>query len=137
MAKVIMRLGVLAAALALAACAGKKDKGTAVAVTELASSDVATAVRESIGEAVVVTGTLAPYRTAEVRAQVPGVLTGLRVDRGSRVSAGDVMAALQAEGVRSQALGAKAAVAAAQASVALALRQLESSKKLRAAGAMS
>ncbi len=129
--------GLLALALAMAACGGKKNAGDAATVVVLAQADLATAARESIGEAVVVTGTLAPYKVAEVRAQVPGVLTGLRVDRGSRVSAGQLMAALQAEGVRSQAVGAKAAVAAAQAGVALALRQLESSKKLHAAGAVS
>lgn len=131
------KLGLVALALLTAACGGAKDQGDAASVVNLAAGDVATAARENIGEGVVVSGTLAPYRVVEVRAQVPGTLVGLRVDRGSRVSAGELMAALQAEGVRSQAIGAKAAVAAAQAGVALATRQLESSKKLHAAGAIS
>jgi RND family efflux transporter MFP subunit len=73
----------------------------------------------------------------EVRAQVPGVLTSLRVDRGSAVRQGQQIARIEAEGIRGQAAGAQAAVAAAQAQVALARRQHESAKKLHAAGAMS
>lgn len=131
-------LALVAAALTPAACGRQAaGAGEGAGTIALAAADVATAARQSIAEAVVVTGTLAPYHTAEVRAQVPGVLTALRVDRGSRVSAGQVMAVLEAEGVRSQALGARAAVAAAQAGVALAAKQLESSKKLAAAGALS
>ncbi len=131
-------LGALAATLLAAACGGQaKGAGDAVDTIALSASDVATAARQSIGEGVVVTGTLAPYHTAEVRAQVPGTLVGLRVDRGSRVSAGQVMAVIEADGVRSQAIGARAAVAAAQANLALANKQLESSKKLHAAGALS
>ncbi len=141
MSKALRQLGTLALvtlALAPAAC-GRKAAGAGEGANTiaLAAADVATAARQSIADAVVVTGTLAPYHTAEVRAQIPGVLTALRVDRGSRVSAGQVMAAIEAEGVRSQALGARAAVAAAQAGVALATKQLESSKKLHAAGALS
>ncbi len=142
MSKELRQLRILALATLVgfvpAAC-GRKGEGSSQGATTiaLAAADVATAVRQSIADAVVVTGTLAPYHVVQVRAQVPGVLTALRVDRGSRVSAGQVMAAIEAEGVRSQAIGARAAVAAAQAGVALAAKQLESSKKLHAAGALS
>ena len=132
---------VLSALLSLAAAACGRGKaagaGESANTIALAAGDVATAARQSIADAVVVTGTLAPYHTVQVRAQIPGVLTALRVDRGSRVSAGEVMAAIEAEGVRSQAIGARAAVAAAQAGLALAARQFESSRKLHAAGALS
>ncbi len=124
--------------LAAGACGGRaKGAGDAVSPVVLAPADVATASTETIGEGVAVTGPLNPYHVAEVRAQVPGVLTDLRVDRGSRVSAGEVMAQIQADGIRSQAASAKAAVAAAQAGLAVATKQLESSKKLHAAGAVS
>jgi len=139
MSKQGRNLGTLGLAVLLAACGGSSAKGSddAANTVALAAGDVATAVRQAIGEGVVVTGTLAPYHVVEIRAQVPGVLTALRVNRGSRVDAGEVMALIQAEGVRSQAIGAKAAVAAAQAGLALATRQLESSKKLYGAGALS
>ncbi len=142
MTNAMSRFGILAlaavAALGPAACGRQAaGAGEGASTIALANADVTTAVRQSIADAVVVSGTLAPYHSVEVRAQVPGVLTALRVDRGSRVFAGQVMAAIEAEGVRSQAIGAKSAVAAAQAGLALAGRQLESSKKLHAAGALS
>lgn len=125
-------------ALAAGACGGRaKGAEDATNTIVLAPGDVAIATRETIGEGVAVTGPLNPYHVAEVRAQVPGVLTDLRVDRGSRVSAGEVMALIQADGIRSQAASAKAGVAAAQAGLAVATRQIESSKKLYAAGAVS
>ncbi len=125
-------------ALAAGACGGRaKGAGDALNTVVLAPTDVATAARETIGEGVSVSGPLNPYHVAEVRAQVPGVLTDLRVDRGSRVTAGEVMAQIQADGIRSQAASAKAGVAAAQAGLAVATKQLESSKKLHGAGAVS
>ena len=125
-------------ALAAGACGNRaKGAGDAVTAVQLASTDVATATHETIGEGVTVSGTLAPYHVADVRAQAPGVLTDLRVDRGTRVSAGQVMAVIQADGIRSLALGAKAAVAAAQAGLAVGVKQYESAKKLHAAGAVS
>ncbi len=125
-------------ALAAGACGGRaKGAGDALNTVVLAPTDVATAARETIGEGVSVSGPLNPYHVAEVRAQVPGVLTDLRVDRGSRVTAGEVMAQIQADGIRSQAASAKAGVAAAQAGLAVATTQLESSTTLHGAGAVS
>jgi RND family efflux transporter MFP subunit len=68
---------------------------------------------------------------------VPGTVRGLRVDRGQAVGQGQVMASIEAEGIRSQAAGAQAGVAAAEAGVALAMRQFESAKTLHEAGALS
>ena len=130
---------VLALTLAAAACGGGSqaeavERETAVALTP---ADVATARIETVAAGVTVTGTLSPYRVVEVRAQVPGVLTELRVDRGDAVGQGAVLARIEAEGIRGQAASAQAAVASAQAGLALARRQLESAEKLHAAGAMS
>ena len=140
----IQRMVVAAsAALVLAACGGGDAETGAESVSDtatvavLSASDVAVARRENIAATVVVSGTLNPYRIVEVRAQVPGVLSSLAVDRGSAVRAGQALARIEAEGIRGQAAGARALVAAAQAQVALARRQLESAKKLYDAGAMS
>lgn len=103
----------------------------------LAPEDVATARIETMSAGTVVTGTLRPYLEVEIRAQVPGVVSDLRVDRGDPVSEGQVMARVEAEGIRGQAASARAAVASAEANLALALRQLESSRRLHGAGAMS
>lgn len=126
-------------ALTVAACGGGSEaevveRETAVV---LDPADIATARLETVAAGVTVTGTLNPYRIVEVRAQVPGVLTNLRVDRGDAVGQGTVLARIEAEGIRGQAASAQAAVASAQAGVALARRQLVSAEKLHAAGAMS
>jgi len=133
--------GVLAVGAVLAACAGggsqAAEANTEAAAITLNPADLAVAERDSLAAAVVVTGTLLPYREVEVRAQVPGVLTGLRVDRGDAVREGQVLARIEAEGIQGQAASAQAGVAAAEANLALAARQLESARKLHEAGAMS
>ena len=131
--------------LALAACGGDAETAEAVAAAEqpagapivLSEADVAVVTTSSVGTGVVVTGPLEPWRIVEVRAQVPGVVSDLRVDRGDAVGQGATLARIEAEGIRGAAASARAQVAAAEANVALASRQLESARRLHEAGAMS
>lgn len=135
----------LALLLSLAACGGGdeaakgEEKGAAAAPAELAlgTADVAVVQSSQVSGGVAVTGSLDPYQVVDVKAQVPGTVHGLRVDRGQAVSRGQVMATIEAEGIRSSAAGAQAGVAAARAQEALARRQLESARTLYQAGAMS
>jgi RND family efflux transporter MFP subunit len=106
-------------------------------VTVLGPRDVAAVETTQLAAGVALTGSLEPYRVAEVKSQVPGVLRGLSVDRGSAVGSGQVLARIEAQGVTSQAAGARSGVAAAQAQLSLARRQLESARTLYQAGAMS
>jgi RND family efflux transporter MFP subunit len=139
-------LSTLAVALWVAAC-GKSDSSsttqaaagdvTATQVAVLAPQDVAQATRSSISPTVVISGSLDPYKTVDVKAQVGGTITGLRAERGRPVARGERLAVIQAQGIQSQAAGARAQVAAAEAQVALAQRQLESTRKLYEAGASS
>jgi membrane fusion protein (multidrug efflux system) len=137
---------VAAAALVIgaAACGGGEgeaaEAGAAAEpdnVTVLGPRDVAPVEMTQLASGVALTGSLEPFRTAEVKAQVPGVVRGLAVDRGSRVGAGQVLARIEAAGIQSQAAGARSGVAAAQAQVSLARRQLESARTLYQAGALS
>lgn len=129
--------------LGAAACGGGEGQAAEAAekapekVTVLGAGDVATVESTQLAAGVALTGTLEPYRTAEVKAQVPGVVRGLSVDRGSGVRAGQVLARIEAAGIQSQAAGARSGVAAAQAQLSLAQRQLESARTLYQAGAMS
>lgn len=130
----------LALVLVAGACGGGGESEATEAdadVVVLQPSDVATAQLETLAQGVILTGTLNPYRIAEVRAQVPGLVSAIRVDRGDAVSAGQVMAVLDAQGIRSGAAGARAQVSAAQANLALAQQRYESSRKLYDAGAIS
>jgi len=85
----------------------------------------------------VLTGSLQPYRVVEVKAQVPGIIGALAVDRGDAVRQGQAMANIEAAGIRGQAAGARAGVASAQANLALAQQRLESARTLYEAGAMA
>lgn len=130
----------LVAAVAAAGCAGGEAKEAEQPTTPtavLSAQDVATVAEESLGTGVVLTGTLNPADQVDIRAQVSGLVTGLKVDRGVAVEAGQVLASIEAEGIRSQAAGAQAAVAAAESNLAVARKQYESAKMLHGAGAMS
>jgi RND family efflux transporter MFP subunit len=98
---------------------------------------VAAAAVVDLGPSVVVSGVLDPAEVVRVRAQVAGTLRDVTVDRGSKVTRGQVMARIEARGVTSQAEGAKANVASAEAQLAVAQQRLDGGKKLFAAGAMS
>ena len=145
MSRMTRTLPAALALAALAACgsgeAAEKDAAATPAgeapAAVLGPQDVAVAEVATLGGGVTVTGTLEPFQVVEVKAQAPGVATGISVDRGSRVGQGQVLARIQAEGIRSQAAGAASGVAAAEAGVALARRQFESAKSLYEAGAMA
>lgn len=125
------------AALTLAGCRGKTAANEAAPPVVLGPADVVAAVASDLGPTVVVSGVLDPADVVRVRAQVAGTLRDLKVDRGSRVSRGQVMGRIEAQGVTTGAEGAKANVASAEAGLAVALQRLEGAKKLSAAGAMS
>jgi len=120
-----------------AACGGKTAADNTAPPVVLGPADVAAAVTADVGPSVVVSGVLDPADVVRVRAQVAGTLRDVRVDRGARVSRGEVMARIEAQGVTTGAEGARANVASAEAALAVAAQRLEGSKKLSAAGALS
>jgi membrane fusion protein, multidrug efflux system len=129
------------AALSLAAC-GKKDAAAAdstagPAPIVLSPQDVGTAESRMLGAAVLLSGNLDPAEVVALKAQIPGTVTGVRVDRGSHVARGQVLAIIEAQGIRSQAAGAQAQVAAARAQLSVAQQRLTASKRLFDAGAIS
>ena len=132
---------VAAAAFSLAAC-GKKDAAAsdstaAPAPIVLSPQDIGTAESRMLGAAVLLSGNLDPAEVVELKAQIPGTVSGVRVDRGSHVARGQVLAVIQAQGIRSQAAGAQAQVAAARAQLSVAQQRLAASKRLFDAGAIS
>jgi membrane fusion protein (multidrug efflux system) len=138
-----LRLGLgLAVAATSAACrrgGGGEESATAAAArpAELGPQDVAVARRDTVSPSVVLTGSLDPLRIAVLKSQVPGTIARLHAERGDTVRRGQLLAEIQAEGIRSQATGAQAAVASAQANLAVARRQLESARLLHSRGALS
>jgi membrane fusion protein, multidrug efflux system len=126
--------------IAAANCGGKKEE--AAAETEkpaivLGQQDVGSVRLARINSGAMLTGSLQPGMVASVKAQVPGTISNIGADRGVRVSAGQTLATIRAEGIRGQAEGARAGVASAQANLAVAEQRLESARTLRGAGALS
>ena len=105
----------LSALVVTAACSGGSAEETAPAADStaiiLGAQDVAVAERADIASGILLTGSLEPSEQVTIRAQVPGTMSGVRVDRGSRVGRGQVLASIEAVGIRSQAAGARATVA--------------------------
>lgn len=136
-------LAAVFAAVVLAGCgsdgAAEEARGEAAAGPQvvLAPTDLAVVGTTPLQGGVALTGSLEPFRVVELKAQVPGTVAGLAVDRGSAVRQGQVLARIEAQGIQSQAGGAAAQVAGAQAALAQAERQLESARTLYEAGAMS
>lgn len=124
--------------MVVAGCGGTPSEEAEAAPAESAAAqrsvlgpeDVAVATRSDLSAGVVLTGSLQPYRVVRVKAQVPGTVRGVRVDRGTPVRRGQVMATIEAAGVRTQA-------EAARANLALAKQKLEAARTLNEAGAMS
>ena len=135
----------LALALLVACGGGEKETAAgaqpadsaAAGAIALGPQDVTEARRSALAAGVVLSGSLQPSEVVPIQAQVAGTMGDVRVDRGSAVRRGQVMAVIQAAGVRSQAAGARAGVAAAEANLALARQRLDAAKTLHDAGAMS
>ena len=125
-------LGMLALGAVAGCASGDNDAAQAPEERpiQLAPEDVVTASLGTLGSGVVITGSLQPAFQAKVKAQVPGTVGQIGVDRGSAVVQGQPLATIEAAGVRGQA-------AAAEANLALAKQRLESARTLREAGALS
>ena len=127
--------------VALAACGGEtpaEEEAVAgpVAVS-LGPQDVAVVQEGELAGGIVLSGSLEPAEVVPIGAQVAGTMGNVRVDRGTPVRRGQIMATIEAAGIRSQAAGARAGVAAAEANLALARQELEASRTLHEAGAVS
>lgn len=130
------------ATLAVLAC-GKGDEQAAAAAqpvvqsTVLGAQDIAVAALKPSGGGVLISGSLEPADVVTLTAQVGGTVRGVRVDRGTHVSRGSVLATIEAQGVRGQAAGARAQVAAARAQLSLAQQRLAAARRLHEAGAIA
>lgn len=128
-------------ALLITACGGGDTQPSEAAAAPtppaLGAQDVAVAEERDLTPGVLLSGSLEPVDVVPLNAQVAGTVGEVHVDRGTPVRRGQVLAVIEAAGVRSAAQGAAATVAAARAAVALADRQLDAARLLREAGAMA
>src|SRR5215471_17422247 len=99
--------------------------------------DVVRVVRRPIDMTLQMPGQLDPYETVAVYPKVTGFVKSIRVDRGSRVKAGELMAELEAPEVVAQRAEAQSKLQAAQSQLAVARSKADADKstydKLKAA----
>jgi membrane fusion protein (multidrug efflux system) len=133
-------LGLFALA-ALNACSKGDDASaaeTAKAETMLVGPEnITIASNGSIMTGPLISGTLEPDREAVLRAEVPGSVLQTYADQGQAVSAGTVLARLDARGIQDAYLSARAGLVAARNAEDVATKDLSRNEKLLAAGAIA
>jgi multidrug efflux pump subunit AcrA (membrane-fusion protein) len=103
----------------------------------LASSDVATVHRGAVEEGIAIACDLRPIESVEVRARIEGDLVGVFVREGQRVTSGQVLARFESSEQESGQRSAEADKVSAQTDLATAQWNLDQSKQLFTAGAIS
>jgi len=103
----------------------------------LAASDVATLQNGVIEDAVSVSGNLRPIETIEVRSRLNGDISGVYVQEGERVRAGQLLAQFEASQQESSRRGAEADREAARSQLQTAQWAAEQSAALFKAGAIA
>jgi RND family efflux transporter MFP subunit len=136
--------GVLVAVLILFAIFSR-SKGDNASAAETTRTETITVGMENIAvvntstimSGPAVSGTLEPEREAVLRAQVPGSVLQTYADQGQAVSAGTVLARIDATGIQDAYTSARAGVVAARNAADIASRDLARNEKLLAAGAIA
>jgi RND family efflux transporter MFP subunit len=138
---------VIATACLLAACQkgvdapGNVAKAAAGPVenppTLIASEDVQAIHNGSISAGTVITGTIAPERRADLRAEVSAVILQVLKENGETVHRGDLLVRLDDTAIRDALTSAEAAQRASVQSLDQAERQYQRLKTLRASGMAS
>jgi membrane fusion protein, multidrug efflux system len=129
------------AIMAVSAC----SKGDDAAAAERAKSqpmivgpeNVAIATNGSIMTGPSISGTLEPEREAAIRSQVSGSVLQTYADQGQAVSAGTVLARIDATGIQDAYTSARAAQVSARNAADVAAHDLARNQKLLAAGAIA
>ncbi|MGH7631360.1 MAG: biotin/lipoyl-binding protein, partial [Gemmatimonadales bacterium] len=133
-------LAALAGVLVLSGCnrergAEAEEAGTAVTIIGAETVVVVDSTLLRAGPAV--SGTLAPEREADVRAEVAGTVLETFVEPGQRVKRGTLLGRIDDRAVRDSYLSAKAAVRSAEQTAQVARRNAERNDRLAAAGAVA
>ncbi|MEO6526485.1 MAG: efflux RND transporter periplasmic adaptor subunit [Gemmatimonadaceae bacterium] len=128
-----------AATLSVTACK-KNDADAAPAKVEtmlVGPENVAVVRAEQVRSGPAVSGSLAPERSATLRAEMSGAVVRTYAEAGQRVTKGQALAQIEANVLRDQALSARSAVITAQSSYDIAKREVERNETLEKAGAIA
>lgn len=120
----------------------KGDKASAAETTKaetmvVGPENIAVATNGSIMTGPSISGTLEPDREAVLRAQVSGSVLQTYADQGQAVSAGTVLARIDASGIQDAYNSARAGLVSARNAADVAAKDLSRNEKLLAAGAIA
>ena len=139
----IMRAGflILVAGLAAAGCKGNDSAAEAKAAAPppvvLGPEGIAVADSVSLATGPLISGTLVPETSAQMRAEVAGAVLQVYAEEGQRVRRGEVLARLDDTALREAQLSARAAMRSAESAAQLAKRNEERAVRLSGAGAIA
>lgn len=126
---------------ALAACGGEDatadDGAAALTTVVIGPENIVLAAQDSLRTGPVLTGALVPAREARIRAELSARVLSTLVEAGTPVSAGAVLARLDDAALQADLLSSKTALTSAALTAEQADRELERSRTLGAAGAIS
>ncbi len=103
----------------------------------LGPENIVTVQETTLATGPIISGSLAPVREAEVRAETSGPVREARVEAGQRVKAGAVLARLDDTALQDAFLSARAAFRSAEVGLDDARRDVERDQRLYEAGAVS
>lgn len=129
-------------ALTVVNACSKSDKASASETTKtetmlVGPENIAIAANGSIMTGPSISGTLEPDREAVLRAQVSGSVLQTYADQGQAVSAGTVLARIDASGIQDAYNSARVGVVSARNAADVAAKDLARNEKLLAAGAIA
>lgn len=131
---------VIALAVTVLSSCGDADDAAAAAVTQpvtVGSENLVVVTAQPLTSGPAFSGILRHEREASVRAQMAGSVLQTYVDQGQSVSAGTILARIEAGGNDDAYLSARSAVGTAENSLAIANRELERARRLHEAGAIA
>jgi RND family efflux transporter MFP subunit len=112
-----LRILFIGVTMASSACILSSCKSDVAPAAELTTVPVATVSPATLQNNVVLSAEFEPFQDVDVMAKVAGYVRAIRVDIGSHVKTGDVLAVLEVPEIQDEMQKAKAGVAAAQANV--------------------
>ena len=127
---IVAAIGALAGWRAMQAREPDKKKGADTVVLEFAPSDVAVVEERELSRSIPFSGSLAPVTQTTVKSVVPGTLTEVLVREGQTVTAGQLMATINAVDLQSKLDAQEAALAEAKARLSIAEKNRENNKQL-------
>lgn len=138
--KQLLTIGVLAALAASCGTGTAQNTGAAAATSSVPRAvDVVRVVEQPLDVALSLPGELTAYQSVAIHARVNGFVKSVRVDRGSRVHAGDTVAVLEAPELVAQRAEAQSKLQAAEAQLGAAGARADADRgtfdKLKAASA--